>query len=80
MTDCCLNCKYHKEDFLEGNKSLGGATMSREELEEKLAYWERKQFINQMCDHWDAEDFALDRECTMNIQHIKELLEEIKDE
>ena len=54
--------------------------MSREELEEKLAYWERRQFINQMCDHWDAEDFALDKECTMNIQHVKELLEETKNE
>ena len=20
MTDCCLNCKYHKEDFLEGER------------------------------------------------------------
>ena len=50
--------------------------MTNEELKEKLAYWERKQFMNQMCDHWSAEDFALDRECTKNIREIKALLEE----
>lgn len=50
--------------------------MTKEELQEKLAYWERKSFINQMNDHWTAEDFALDRECQKNIREIKALLEE----
>lgn len=53
--------------------------MIKEELREKLAYWERKQFMNQMNDHWDAEDFALDRECAKNIQKIKTLLKEAED-
>lgn len=53
--------------------------MTRKELEEKLAYWERKRFLNQMSDHWSAEDFVTDRECTKNINEIKALLKEDED-
>lgn len=46
------------------------------DLRERLKELEGHQFMLSMKDHWTAEDFALDRQFTQQIQQIEQQLKE----
>lgn len=51
---------------------------TKEELEKELKDWQTRQFMNQMSDHWCAEDYAFDRKCNEVIAGLKKQLEELE--
>lgn len=51
--------------------------MTREELEAKLENLQRREFLLQMCDHWDRSDYDLSWELHDEIRAIKKQLKEM---
>lgn len=54
--------------------------MSREEIEAKIKDLEERKFMNQMCDHWSADDYAFDRKCSQEIADLKKELQRMEAE
>lgn len=52
--------------------------MFKEEIEAEIADWEQRKFMNQMDDHWGADEYAFDRKCSEMIAQLKKKLEELK--
>ena len=51
---------------------------SREELEKELEELEHREFMLQMCDHWDSSDYRLSWELNDKIKAKKEEIEKCK--
>lgn len=50
-----------------------------EELEEELKDLESKQFMLNMCDHWEDSDYRYSRELHQKIIETKKKIEELKE-
>lgn len=51
---------------------------SLEELENQLKELKHKEFMLNMCDHWDNSDFRYSQELNSKIIEVKKKIEELK--